>query len=131
MQSQAESNHLNRRLTRNFIAREFICPCCDAEGITDELVVKLQMAHDIYGRVMIVTSGFRCEKHNASEKVRGLKDSAHLTGLAADIRCDNSRHRFLLLSAFIQAGFKRIGIYENFIHVDVDSNKDPEVAWLD
>ena len=129
MQTQAESNQLNRRLSPNFLAREFICPCCFQEGIKDDLVIHLQLVHDLLPihRVMIVTSGYRCEKHN--KEVGGVEDSAHKKGLAADIKYDGASHKFMLIKAFIQVGFKRIGIYDNSIHVDLDEAKPQKVIW--
>jgi len=38
---------------------------------------------EYYGRPVIVSSGYRCKKLN--DKVGGVKNSAHLTGCAADI----------------------------------------------
>jgi hypothetical protein len=51
--------------------------------------------------------------------------------MAADIACDNSRDRFELIKALIEAGFKRIGVRKDFIHVDVDfPDKPGRVMWL-
>jgi len=129
VQSQNESDHLNRKLSENFRAREFMCPCCSKEGIKDELVVYLQLVHNLLPvhRVMIVTSGFRCEEHN--KEVGGVEDSAHMKGLAADIKFEDISHKFMLISAFLKVGFKRIGIYNSFIHVDLDASKTQKVIW--
>ena len=129
IQTQEESDRLNRRLTPNFLAREMICPCCNQEGIKDDLVFHLQMAHDMLPihRVMIVTSGYRCPAHN--REVGGVEDSAYMKGLAADIKCEDSSHRFMLIKAFMKVGFTRIGVYENFIHVDLDKTKPQKVIW--
>ena len=130
-QTQAESDHLNRKLSENFIAREFICPCCKEEGVRDELVIHLQLAHNFLPNhsVIIINSAFRCEKHNKDPKVGGSDTSSHLVGLAADIKCEYSTYRYHLLSALLQAGFKRIGIGEKFIHVDLDETKPQKVIW--
>lgn len=129
MQTQAESDHLNRKLSPDFRAREFICPCCRKEGIKDDLVFHLQMVHDLLPAhsVMIITSGYRCEEHN--KEVGGVEDSAHIKGLAADIKCEDPRYRFLLIAALIKVGFKRFGLYDNFIHCDLDETKDQKVMW--
>jgi len=130
-QTQAESDHLNRNLSASFLAREFICPCCGVEGIKEELVFRLQKAHDFLpkGSVMIINSGFRCEKHNRDPKVGGSETSSHLKGVAVDIKCEFSSYRFYLFNALLQAGFKRIGPKKNFIHVDLDGSKDQNVIW--
>ena len=98
----------------------------------DALVVHLQMAHDFLQKhsVIIINSGFRCEKHNKDPKVGGSDTSSHLIGLAADIKCEYSTYRFHLLNALLKAGFKRIGIGKTFIHVDLDEAKPQSVIWL-
>jgi len=128
-QSQAESDHLNRKLSHDFRAREFICFCCKKEGIKDDMVFHLQMAHDLLPghRVIIINSAYRCEKHN--KEAGGKETSSHIKGLAADIKCDDSSYRFLLISALIKAGFKRVGIGKNFIHVDLDTDKPQNLMW--
>jgi hypothetical protein len=47
----------------------------------------LEPARKIYGRPIIVTSGFRCTKLN--NLVGGVPTSRHLTGQAADLRVEN------------------------------------------
>jgi len=129
VRTQAEAVNLNRRLATNFTAREFICSCCGAEGIKDDLVFHLQMVRDLLSihRVMIITSGYRCEKHN--REVGGIEGSAHIKGLAADIKYDDVSHKFMLIHAIMKVGFKRIGIYDSFIHVDLDETKAQMVMW--
>jgi len=80
------------------------------------------------GQKLEVNSGYRCEKHN--RKVGGSKTSSHLKGLAVDLEVDNSRLRFKVVSMAISLGIHRIGISRNFIHLDIERRKDPEVIWL-
>jgi len=128
-QTQSHSDWMNENIAPNFKRRELLCFCCQKEGIKDDLVFHLQMAHDLLPAhsVMIITSGYRCEAHN--KEVGGVEDSAHMKGLAADIKCEDSSYRFLLIAALMKAGFKRIGIYHNFIHCDLDETKDQKVMW--
>lgn len=130
MQTQAKSDRLNQKLSANFQVREFICSCCGAEGIKDDMVFHLQMTHDLLPlhRVMIITSGYRCGKHN--KDVGGKETSSHPKGLAVDIKCEDSSYRFLLVAALLKVGFKRIGIGKTFIHVDLDQSKDQNVIWV-
>ena len=72
-------------------------------------------------------SGYRSKAHN--QKVGGVPQSSHRLGKACDIACIGSRHRFLIVNALIEAGFNRIGIAKNFIHVDNDMNKSSNVIW--
>ena len=129
MQTQSESDQLNRRLSDNFIAREFVCPCCHEEGIKDELVFHLQLAHNMLpsNSVMVITSGYRCVDYTI-EKNRSMT-SSHLKGLAADIKCDNSTYRHYLIKALMKVGFNRIGIGQDFIHCDLDKDKAQTVMW--
>jgi hypothetical protein len=47
-------------------------------------------------------------------------------GWAADIAISNSHRRYLLVEALLDAGFTRLGISEDFVHVDMDPNKTPK-----
>ena len=79
-----------------------------------------------------INSGYRTQEHNIEIYRRlGKKpiDSAHLKGKAADISCSGSRERWITITALQDAGFNRIGIANNFIHVDSDENKSPNVIW--
>jgi len=74
-----------------------------------------------------INSGYRTKEHNS--KVGGKEKSSHLKGKAADISCSSSRERWIIITALQDAGFNRIGIANNFIHVDSDENKSPNVIW--
>lgn len=84
-----------------------------------ELLGKLQRARDIAGIPFVITSG-----------VRPGDPKAHGGGWAADIRCNTSADRLKMLRALMKAGFKRIGIYNKHIHVDVWPDGPPNVAWV-
>ena len=114
-------------LTTNFSRDEFKCPCCDASDINVGFVLRLQLARDAIGKSMAINSGYRCKSRN--EAVGGVESSAHRKGLAADIRCLNSSDRMALLS-ILPDFFTRIGVASNFIHVDIDESKSPDVMWL-
>ena len=92
-------------------------------------VRKLDEAREIAGIPFKVNSGYRTPFHNT--KVGGVKDSSHIKipCCAVDIKAEDSRTRFLIISAAIQAGINRIGIGENFIHLDADITKSQDVTW--
>jgi len=52
-----------------------------------------------------------------------------MLGIAADISCKTSKDRFDMINAFIEVGFKRIGVGSSFIHVDIDENKSQNLIW--
>lgn len=55
--------------------------------------------------------------------------SSHYKGIAVDIKALTSRDKFEIATALLKAGFTRIGIGKNFIHVDNDMSKVQYVIW--
>jgi zinc D-Ala-D-Ala carboxypeptidase len=74
-----------------------------------------------------ITSGYRTPSHN--EKVGGVPSSSHTKGHAVDIYAPTSRQKYIIINALLQAGFDRIGVAKNFIHVDDDPTKAEAVLW--
>jgi uncharacterized protein YcbK (DUF882 family) len=74
-----------------------------------------------------ISSGYRTKEHN--KKVGGVDSSAHIKGLAADIVCNSSSDRYIILSALLHVGFHRIGIAEGFIHADVSTDRPGFMVW--
>lgn len=116
-----------------FKLQEFLCHCgdknCDAVRPQDPLVAKLNVLRDRVGRPITIISGSRCAKNNA--KVGGVKESAHMTGWAADLFCPDSPFRFALVEACVKDPlFSRIGVGARFLHVDCDPSKAPHVLWV-
>lgn len=108
---------------------EFKCSCpCQAAKMRNALLVMLDDARDIAGVPFNITSGYRCKKHN--ERVGGVTGSAHRRGLAVDIACPNNHMRAKIIHGLINAGFNRIGIAKDFIHVDCDTSKPEWTMWL-
>ena len=114
-------------LNNYFDEHEFRCSCCHKSAMQFKFIKKLTHARHLAAVPFIINSGFRCRDHN--KFVCGKSNSSHLVGLAADIACNNGVGRVFILSGLIKAGFKRIGIYPTFIHVDFDSTK-PDNVWL-
>ena len=113
---------------RFFKNAEFNCPCCNEHRMDFDTVDMLITARVFAEVPFIITSAWRCEKHN--KKVGGKKDSAHLYGKAVDISAPDSAARFKIVYGLVNAGFTRIGIGWKFIHADTDHNKDAEVLWV-
>lgn len=117
-----------------FKSSEFDSPDSPGSGemMEREVIEALDVARDIAGFPFIITSGFRTIEHNRKLLQQGYAASprsSHLLGWAVDIAVPNSRKRFLMLEALLDAGFNRIGIGDEFIHVDMDPNKSPNTIW--
>ncbi|WP_373002188.1 D-Ala-D-Ala carboxypeptidase family metallohydrolase [Sulfurimonas sp.] len=111
-----------------FKESEFACKCgCGLNNISKDLVIQLDIARLSSGVPFKLNSACRCVNHNRKEK--GSISSSHLKGLAVDIALDSSSDRFKIIKSLIVHGFNRIGVYEDFIHVDVDNAKAKNVIW--
>ena len=112
-----------------FSEDELTCRCgCRRCAMDEAFMLKLDRARRLAMVPFHVSSGFRCAKHNA--RVKGVKDSSHLRGIAVDISVCDSHSRFRILSALMAAGFHRLGIGQTLIHVDDDASKEESVVWL-
>ena len=118
---------------RYFTHSEFDSPDAPGSGkdMCPNFLAMLNNARDIAGIPFKITSGFRTEAYNKDLQKRGYKaskNSSHLKGCAADIQCNNSSDRSKIVAALIQAGFRRLGIAETFVHVDCDQKFN--AIWL-
>lgn len=116
-------------LSKHFFSTDFDCHChyedCTETFINPKLVEGLQEFYEDTGGFLI-TSGFRCAKHNA--EVQGAPKSQHLLGNAADCRSvKNYNGRLMARMAEDVKIFRMggIGIYPTFCHVDVG----PKRRW--
>jgi len=120
-------------LSKNFGKKEFACKCgCGANKVDKAFIWKLQYARDLAGIPFPISSGCRCPAHNKREEGRSRSD--HLTTEdsyceGADIACDNSASRFKILSAALSAGFRRIGVSKEFVHLGNASHNPQNVLW--
>ena len=80
------------------------------------------------GEPLEVVSGWRCDFWDKQPPAKG--DANHPTGLAVDLKCENSTLRFKIIFYALQLGFKRIGVGKNFIHLDMVSEHPQQVIWL-
>lgn len=87
----------------------------------------LEACRDLASVPFYITSGYRTKAHN--KKVGGVNSSSHTKGYAVDIRCRSSKERFKIINAALEAGFTRIGVSGNFIHLDNDPQKVQNVIW--
>ncbi len=116
-----------------FTLEEFACPCGKCKGFPDDMTnlkVFVNFLDSIRSDSKVkfkILSGFRCNYYNS--KVGGVENSAHTKGLAADIRAVNSFERYEILRAILRNKGSRIGIYETFIHFDIDYTKPYPAIW--
>ena len=102
----------------------------EVQGLDTELVASLDLARGKSGVPFIITSGLRTQDQN--QECGGVHDSAHMTGNAVDLRCDDSASRFMMVNALIQVGFCRIGLYASDGHLHCDNSKvlPQNVIWV-
>jgi zinc D-Ala-D-Ala carboxypeptidase len=119
-------------LTKDFSRAEFACKgqnCCGASAPVDpRLVAGLQELREKTGTMLVISSGFRCRRHNA--EVGGEAESQHTLGMAADVLCPSgwTSERLARMAEMVEV-FRRggIGIYPGRIHVDV--REDGPARW--
>lgn len=111
----------NMKLSKNFAVAEFACKDGSKEIAVDyELIDLLQKMRDALGKSISITSGYRTAKYN--KLCGGISTSHHLTGKAADIKVAKLSPLDLAYVAD-KIGFRGIGVYPTFTHVDVGPQK--------
>lgn len=112
-----------------FKPEEFIkaVPSCTITDMDPIFLRKLDEARDNAGVPFIINSAYRSKKWEINHNRTGT--SSHVHGLAVDINCTDSSMRFDIIEGLLAAGFNRLGIYSNHIHVDSDPTKLPNVIW--
>lgn len=106
------------KLSPNFRVEEFACKDGEKVVLIDsELVERLQALRDILGKPININSAYRTLAHN--KKVGGQELSPHLAGQAADIVCPGYPPSEVAKAAET-VGFRGIGLYDTFVHVDVN-----------
>lgn len=89
----------------------------------DELVTEiLDPLREAWGKAIIVTCGYRCQKLNAA--VGGVATSAHLLGYAADLQVKGSFDEF---KTFVVDWFKKTGKAFDQLIVETDKKG---VKWI-
>jgi zinc D-Ala-D-Ala carboxypeptidase len=114
---------------KHFTHAEFDSPDKPGSGanMDADFLEMLDQARERCGFAFKINSGYRTVAHNRA--VKGVPNSSHLRGMAADIACSGSRERFHIVRALLSVGFDRIGIGRTFIHVDNDPAKSEDVIW--
>jgi uncharacterized protein YcbK (DUF882 family) len=115
------------KITQNFSLEEFNSKC--GRAIPNKvlpniinLANNLQVLRDALGKSITITSGYRSPEHNA--KVKGAKNSQHITGMAADIKVTGMTPKevALVIEGLIESGKMKqvgLGIYPSWVHYDI------------
>ena len=103
----------------HFKVWEFAChDGSDTVFVSEELAVVLEKIRTHFGKPVIISSGYRTERHN--EKSGGAPYSQHKYGLAADITISGvSPGEVAAYAETLLPDRGGIGIYQRFCHVDV------------
>jgi hypothetical protein len=116
-------------LSPHISVEEFSCRCCGQlpPGLYDDgfIIAPYEYLFDcfesirlVWGKPIVITSGYRCPKHNL--EVGGEPGSTHIVGLALDLLVEKSD-----VSAFVEIARRydlRIGwkkYTEPLVHIDV------------
>jgi uncharacterized protein YcbK (DUF882 family) len=104
------------RIAEHFLLSEFECACCGRVKLDGAMPGRLEALRAAFGRPLTITSGYRCERHNA--EIGGAPRSRHMIGLAADIRASPAEQETLMAIA-VRLGFTEIikGGGKGYIHV--------------
>lgn len=90
-------------------------------------LVKCDALRELYGKPLIVASGYRTLERNA--QVGGVKNSSHLLGYAVDWKNITDAEMIAFLDAAWAAGWRRFGIMATSIHTDDDPTKTSPAIW--
>lgn len=111
------------KLSDNFKVKEFACnDGSDVIFIAPDLVEVLQKIRSHFGKAVVINSAYRTPTYN--NKVGGATYSQHLYGTAADIKISGVAPKDIATYAeTLLSNTGGIGIYSNFVHVDVRRDK--------
>lgn len=116
---------------RYFKTEEFACKCCGISVMNTEFLEKLDELRHRYGKPLVVSSGYRCPKHNKKVSDTGA-NGPHTTGKAADLAV-NREEAYNVLKIAFELGFTGIGVAQKgtgrFIHLDTITGAGRPTVW--
>ena len=101
----------------HFSRAELQCWCgCDRFEMDSRTLDRLEAVRLVYGRSIVIVSGFRCADHNAA--VGGAVTSPHLAGHAVDVARPYGKELNELIGTFMACGFHGFGMGDGKLHFD-------------
>ena len=98
--------------------KKLLCTCghpgCDKRSVSQEHLDRVQLAREIYGNPLSVTSGGRCPYH--PNETHRTTPADHQKCQGADVKC-NGATRGNIVDAGIKAGCNAIGVAKTFVHL--------------
>lgn len=104
-------------------------PSCEESDFHPLLLDKLRTMQAWLRSSLTFTSGFRSKSWEFSKGRDGSSSHSKTPCLAVDVSTLDSHWRYKVLAAAICAGFERIGVGKNFIHLDIDESKAHPVVF--
>lgn len=113
-----------------FKTSEFACQCsnssCVEQRINKQLISNLIDLRKQINEPIVITSAFRCKKHQEQLRAQGVntvvaKTSTHELGDAIDAKPIRMKIKDFLM--FCEKKFEAIGIAHNFLHLDMRTGK--------
>lgn len=106
----------------------YCVPACSVGDLNPRLVERILMAQKMSGHPFLITSAFRSREWELSKGRKGTSSHCRYSdgkpsSLAVDVRTVDSHTRFKVVVGAAMAGFERIGVGKNFVHLDIDYNK--------
>mgnify|MGYP003662132599 CR=1 FL=1 len=115
-----EKDKHNDKLSQNLAHSEFKCKCsygdCTRTLILDATLRSFELTRKAYKKPIMVTSGFRCQKHN--KDIGGKDFSHHKVGAAIDLTLYGPflKEELDLLDNYARLYFDIVLRYDSFIH---------------
>src|SRR5262245_38192927 len=106
-----------------FKLEEFACSHCGKNEMQLDFIDKLDRLRGIYGRPLVVNSGYRCPEHNSAVSSTGPTGPTN-TGRAVDFGISGVDAYELLEVALSMSAFTGVGVNQKgnhagrFLHID-------------
>lgn len=121
--------------TKNFnpeLDKKLLCTCghpdCDKRSVNQDVLDKVQLVRDDYGKPMTITSGGRCPNH--PNEIHKSKPGDHQKQFAVDVFYGNILDRNKLMVLAGRHGATRVAVGSNFVHMAWTPTNDRSVpTW--